>query len=476
MVFSSLEFILLFLPITILIYYGLLMKVGAKKPFSLSLIWLFLSSLFYYAYWKPENIFIILGSLLINYFLAGAISSAKRWRKPIFLLGLILNLGSLVYYKYTDFFLSSLNSLGADLPLQGIVLPIGISFFTFQQIAYLADIYTKKHDPTGQGFLHYGLFVCFFPQLVAGPIVHHREMMPQFAAAGWEVRWDYIYQGLIALSIGLAKKVLIADNLAPLVHYAFDVAPVLNSAEAAFGALCYTLQLYFDFSAYSDMAIGCAFMFGIQLPWNFTSPYKATDIQDFWRRWHITLSRWLRDYLYIPLGGSRSGSGRTLCNLFLTFLLGGLWHGAAWTFVLWGAMHGAALAVHRLWRNTGRSLPRLIAWPSTFLFLNLAWIVFRAKDFACVEKFMDAFFAGGWEFSRSFVYAMLEGSLFPSKHFMRLFVVAVCLIALLGFNTQWLLKKLPSRVVHFGAAVLLFLSLAFLCIPEKPQEFIYFQF
>ena len=474
MVFSSLEFLLLFLPITVMGYYLLLGRSG-NRP-GLPLGWLFLASLFYYAYWKPENIFIILASLLVNYVLAGAISSAQKARKPLFLLGLLLNLGALAYYKYTDFFLDSLNSLGADLPLQGIVLPIGISFFTFQQIAYLADIYTKKHDPTGQGTLHYGLFVCFFPQLVAGPIVHHREMMPQFAAGGREVRWDCIYRGLIALSIGLAKKVLIADNLSPIVGYAFDEALSLNRTEAMFGSVCYTLQLYFDFSGYCDMAIGCALFFGIELPWNFNSPYKAANIQDFWRRWHITLSRWLRDYLYIPLGGSRSGTGRTLCNLFLTFLLGGLWHGAAWTFVIWGALHGAALAAHRLWQNTGRSLPRLVAWPLTLLFVNVVWVLFRAKDFACVEKFWNGLFAGGSRLSNEFVFSVLQNSLFPSKPVLRIFFVLVCLIALFAPNTQKLLKKIPSRMVHYWAVFLLVLSLALLCIPEKPQEFIYFQF
>jgi len=474
MVFSSLEFLLLFLPITVMGYYLLLGRSG-NRP-GLPLGWLFLASLFYYAYWKPENIFIILGSLFVNYFLAGAISSAEKTRKPLFLLGLLLNLGALAYYKYTDFFLDSLNSLGADLPLQGIVLPIGISFFTFQQVAYLSDIYTKKHDPTGQGFLHYGLFVCFFPQLVAGPIVHHHEMMPQFAAGGREVHWDCIYRGLIMLSIGLAKKVLIADNLSPIAKYAFDTASVLNTTDVLFSSVCYSLQLYFDFSGYCDMAIGCAFFFGIELPWNFNSPYKSANIQDFWRRWHITLSRWLRDYLYIPLGGSRSGTGRTLCNLFLTFLLGGLWHGAAWTFVLWGAMHGAALAVHRVWKSTGRSLPKLIAWPLTLLFVNVAWVLFRAPDFACVEKFTNGLFAGGRKLSGALVDTVIQTSLIPSKPVLRIFFVVVCLIALFAPNSQTLLKKVPGRRIHFWAVFLLVLSLAFLCIPEKPQEFIYFQF
>jgi len=475
MVFSSLTFLLGFLPVAVFGYYALL---GGGRRSSLSILWIFLCSLVYYAWWEPKNIVIILGSLVVNYVFGRVISTADRWRKALFIMAACVNLGALAYYKYTDFFLSSLNSLGADLPLQHIVIPIGISFFTFQQIAYLCDIYTKKHDPTDEGALNYGLFVCFFPQLVSGPIVHHREMMPQFAdSLRRRVCWDNIYRGLIMLSIGLAKKVLIADSLSPFVHHAFDVARTLSFSDAAFGALCYTLQLYFDFSGYCDMAIGCAFLFNIELPWNFNSPYKATSIQDFWRRWHMTLSRWLRDYLYIPLGGNRHGAGRTLCNLFLTFLLGGLWHGAAWTFVIWGAMHGAALAIHRVWSKSGRSLHCILAWPITFLFVNLSWIVFRATDFACVKKFAVAFTgANGWELSKSFVNALLNVSVFPSKPALRFFVVGILLIALFGRNSQSMLTLLPSKRIHVWAAFLLAASIALLCIPDKPQEFIYFQF
>lgn len=392
MVFSSLLFLWLFFPLAVLVYRTL--SWGGYKRWALA--GLFVASLVYYAWWKPENIWILLASIAANAGLAHLLSRVDRpaWRTFIFGVGLAVNLGALFYFKYTDFALSSLNSLAhTSFALTGIVLPIGISFFTFQQMAYLADIYNRKHDAVGDGLLEYGLFIAFFPQLVAGPIVHHGEMMPQFVAAledppGSDAMWGRIYEGLFLLALGLAKKVLLADNLAPLVHYAFDETVSLTMSEAWVGSLAYTLQLYFDFSGYSDMAVGCALFFGIRLPWNFDSPYQALNIQDFWRRWHITLSRWLRDYLYIPLGGNRRSTARTLLNLVLTFLLGGLWHGAAWTFVVWGALHGVALAAHRVWsRVWGRSMPRLPAWAMTFVFVNLAWIVFRAPDAPCVRKF-----------------------------------------------------------------------------------------
>lgn len=484
MVFSSLPFLLVFLPLVALTYQGLLRNRRGR----LALGFLFLASLFYYAYWKPENLWIILASIGINYLFGQLLSPAVRWRFPLFLAGLGVNLGGLAYFKYTDFFLASINTLGhTAFPLTGIVLPIGISFFTFQQIAYLSDIYTKKHDPTDEGLLDYCLFVCFFPQLVAGPIVHHQEMMPQFARAlttpvSREKVWEECYQGLFILGLGLAKKVLLADNLSPVARYCFDVAPSLTLAEALAGSFAYTLQLYFDFSGYSDMAIGCALFFGIRLPQNFLSPYKAVSIQDFWRRWHITLSRWLRDYLYIPMGGSRCGTLRTLRNLFLTFLLGGLWHGAAWTFVLWGALHGAALAAHRVWSRVWmRRMPRLGGWLLTFCFVDLAWVVFRAPDFACVRKF-GAALAGrtGWGVGPAFREAMSAAyRSFGTVPLwgVGLFGLACLALALFAKNsTELSADAVPTRARTAACMALFGLSLALLLLPEKTSEFIYFQF
>lgn len=474
MIFSSPEFVFLFLPAVVLVYYALLRmrQTWLVAPF------LFAASLFYYAWWRPQHIWIILASISINYLLGQSISRSV-WRKPLFILGLGLNLAALGYYKYTDFALSSINTLfGSSFPMQNIILPIGISFFTFQQIAYLADIYTQKYDPVhaGEGFVDYCCFVCFFPQLVAGPIVHHQEMMPQFhTSENRRVNWENIFNGLVVFSIGLAKKVLIADQLSPATRVCFDSMPALSFLEALIGSFCYTFQLYFDFSAYSDMAVGAALLFNIRLPWNFNSPYKAANIQDFWRRWHITLSRWLKDYLYIPLGGNRHGEGRTLGNLVLTFLLGGLWHGAAWTFVLWGALHGAALVVHRVWSKTGLVLPRILGWFLTFCFVNLAWVVFRAPSMERLGVFCDAFsgrngFAVRDEFRDPFRDALLGST--------RALVIglAVCfLLAVFAPNSRAVLRW-PERVKFWLAVLLSMGAILFMCLPMAHPEFIYSQF
>lgn len=475
MVFSSLEFVLLFLPVSILGYY-LLLRLGWKRY---ALLFILLASFFYYAYWRVENILLIFASIGFNYMLGNMLSSAKKHRKALFIAGIGVNLLALFYFKYTMFALETVNILtSAQLSVPQIVLPIGISFFTFQQIAYLSDIYTGKHDPTGEGLLNYSLFVCFFPQLVAGPIVHHKEMMPQFASAQARiVNWENIYKGLILFSIGLAKKVLIADTLSPLVGYAFDQAGSLTFSEALYASLCYTLQLYFDFSGYCDMAIGCGLMLNIQLPWNFDSPYKALNIQDFWRRWHMTLSRWLRDYLYIPLGGNRKGDVRTLVNLFLTFLLGGLWHGAAWTFVIWGAMHGAALVVHRVWSRTGRQMVRPLAWLLTFAFVDLAWIVFRAKDMDCLRRFAEAF-AGfnGWLPRGSFKHQMWQGTFLADPKQAIFFTAILLVICILGKNSRLSIIDLKSKRIIVVSIMLSILSIIQLLIPSRSSEFIYFQF
>lgn len=475
MVFSSLEFVLLFLPVSILGYY-LLLRLGWKRY---ALLFILLASFFYYAYWRVENILLIFASIGFNYMLGNMLSSATKYRKLLFVASIGCNLLALFYFKYTMFALETVNALStAQLSVPQIVLPIGISFFTFQQIAYLSDIYTGKHDPTGEGLLNYSLFVCFFPQLVAGPIVHHKEMMPQFASAQARiVNWENIYKGLILFSIGLAKKVLIADTLSPLVGYAFDQAGSLTFSEALYASLCYTLQLYFDFSGYCDMAIGCGLMLNIQLPWNFDSPYKATNIQEFWRRWHITLSRWLRDYLYIPLGGNRKGDIRTLGNLFLTFLLGGLWHGAAWTFVIWGAMHGAALVVHRLWSRAGRQMVRPLAWLLTFAFVDLAWVVFRAKDMDCLRRFMDAFSGkNGIAMGMEFIHKAKNIFIIPDIIVVSCLIFILLVICFVGMNSREILVRKDVKIVRLFFMLLCSISLICICVPDKSQEFIYFQF
>ncbi|MCH5277889.1 MAG: MBOAT family protein [Desulfovibrionaceae bacterium] len=474
MIFSSPEFVFLFLPAVVLLYYLLL----RLRRGSLVAPFIFAASLFYYAWWRPQNIWIILASIAVNYGLGQAMSRATR-RGAWLALGVTLNLGALAYYKYADFALTTINSLlGSSLPMRHIILPIGISFFTFQQIAYLADIYTGKHDPSqaGEGFIDYCCFVCFFPQLVAGPIVHHQEMMPQFHASRKQgVNWENIFNGLVMFSMGLAKKVIIADQLSPVSRLCFDSIPSMSFLEALVGSLCYTFQLYFDFSAYSDMAIGAALFFNIHLPWNFNSPYKATNIQDFWRRWHITLSRWLKDYLYIPLGGNRRGPGRTLINLFLTFLLGGLWHGAAWTFVLWGALHGAALVAHRVWSKAGLTLPGLLGRALTFGFVSMAWVLFRAPDMGRLGLFCDAFSGrNGFVLSEGFRKGV-RGVLNGSFHVMLIGLALVFILALFAPNSSDVLRW-PERGKLWLAVFLSIVAVLFICLPTAYPEFIYSQF
>jgi D-alanyl-lipoteichoic acid acyltransferase DltB (MBOAT superfamily) len=301
-------------------------------------------------------------------------------KKQLLAFGIICNIFLLGYFKYADFFIHNVNYISnTNFPTLGLVLPLAISFFTFQQITYLVDSYkkeTKEHD-----FLNYAVFVTFFPQLIAGPIVHHKEMMPQFANVRNKVKnYKNIVLGIFIFSIGLFKKVVIADTFALWATHGFDVANTLNIFEAWATSLSYTFQLYFDFSGYTDMAIGAALLFNIKLPINFNSPYKALNIQDFWKRWHITLSRFLRDYVYIPLGGNRKGKYRVYSNLLATFLIGGLWHGAGWTFIFWGFLHGVAMAVHRAWKELNFTVNKYLAWFVTFNFLNASWVFFRAKE------------------------------------------------------------------------------------------------
>ncbi|MGI6723820.1 MAG: MBOAT family O-acyltransferase [Arcobacteraceae bacterium] len=393
MLFNSYEFIFIFLPLTFIFYFYLMSKrliLGAK-------ISLALASLFFYGYWNYIYVPLILLSIFVNYGVGISLVDSKRLKniskKSIFIFGVVFNLALLGYFKYVDFFLDNFNGIfGSNIPLPHIALPIGISFFTFTQIAFLVDAY--KNEAKEYNLVNYMLFVTYFPHLLAGPILHHKEMMPQFASKyNYVKNYRNIALGLFIFSIGLFKKVVIADTFAIWANAGFDTATTLNLIEAWATSLSYTFQLYFDFSGYTDMAIGISLLFNIKLPINFNSPYKALSIQDFWRRWHMTLSRFLRDYLYIPLGGNRKGKTRTYVNLITTFLLGGLWHGAGWTFVLWGLLHGIALAIHRAWQSLGFKLNKVLAWFITFNFINITWIFFRAKEFDDAMKVLGSMFS-----------------------------------------------------------------------------------
>jgi len=363
--------------------------VGAKG-------FLVFASLFFYSWWNIAYLPLILVSMLFNYVVGNSLNEnfkkVQMHKKGLLTFGIVANLSLLGYFKYADFFIDNINTVvGSDMGLLHLALPLAISFFTFQQIAYLVDSY--RQETAEYDFLNYALFVTFFPQLIAGPIVHHKEMMPQFASR-WNLVKNYrnIALGLFIFSMGLFKKVVIADTFATWATNGFDKAEVLNLIEAWATSLSYTFQLYFDFSGYTDMAIGAALLFNIKLPINFNSPYKAKDIQDFWRRWHITLSRFLRDYIYIPLGGSRVAEYRVQTNLMITFIIGGFWHGAGWTFIFWGFLHGSALVIHRVWKNAGFTMNSVLAWFITFNFVNIAWVFFRAKEWDDALKVLGGMF------------------------------------------------------------------------------------
>ncbi|HEX7455714.1 MAG TPA: MBOAT family protein, partial [Gallionella sp.] len=425
MLFNSYGFIFLYLPLVLLGFFQL-----GRINHTFAACWLALASLFFYGYWNPAYVGLLLGSIVCNYAFGMWISKAgshpqgvgravpvaeattatlrrqEGWqpqtvnRKLLLIVAVAANLLLLGYYKYANFFIGSVNSVaGTQWNLGEIILPLGISFFTFTQIAFLVDTYQGRVKE--YNFIHYVLFVTYFPHLIAGPILHNKEMMPQFAhQSTYSFNADNFTLGVTIFVLGLAKKLLFADALAEFPGPIFAAVqaggqPMLF--EAWIAALSYTLQLYFDFSAYSDMAIGLSLMFNVRLPQNFHSPYKSVNIIEFWRRWHMTLSRFLRDYLYIPLGGNRKGKHRRYLNLTVTMLLGGLWHGAGWTFIIWGGLHGLYLVINHGWQSFKHSmgwgeggwLARCFAILLTFLAVVVAWVFFRAPDFTTASSMLS---------------------------------------------------------------------------------------
>jgi len=395
MFFHTYSYIFFFLPVVCVVYFSL-----NKINYLLAgKIWLILASLLFYGLWDVSYVPLILVTISVNYLLGVPLAKKlegntkeKFSGRSILIIGIIFNLGLLAYYKYVNFFIHNINfAFNAGMQKMNIIFPLAISFFTFQQIAYLVDCY--KGEAKEYDFLNYCLFVTFFPQLLAGPIVYHKEFIPQFTKLSAKIfNYKNLSFGIFLFFIGLFKKVVIADSFSVYVKNGFDIAASLNFFEAWIASLSYTLQIYFDFSGYTDMAIGSAYLFNIKLPKNFDSPYKALNIQDFWRRWHITFSRWLVKYLYIPLGGNRRGMFRTFLNIFITFLLCGVWHGAGWTFITWGVMHGLGIVVCRVWGNLGVRLPKVLSWGITFFYVNCAWVIFRAKDFGNAIKVFKGMF------------------------------------------------------------------------------------
>lgn len=452
MLFNSYEFIFLFLPITLVIYF-LLNKYNKNM---LSKAWLVIASLYFYSYFKKSYLILIIVSILVNYFVGTELTIKANnviRRKVLLIFGVLFNLGTLGYFKYYDFFIENINYIfKTNFNLLHIILPLGISFFTFQQLSYVIDNYHRKS--LNYDFLSYCLFVTFFPQLIAGPIVLPGEMLPQFEnEENKKVNWENMNRGLYMFSIGLAKKVIIADTIAHFVKAGFDMMESLNFAEAWLTSVSYTLQLYFDFSGYCDMAMGIGMMFNIILPINFNSPYKSTNIQEFWRKWHITLGRVMTNYLYIPLGGNRKGEFKTLRNLFIVFLASGIWHGAGWNFVIWGMLHGVCILIHRIWKNTEKKLPKLIGWFITINLVNIFWVFFRAKDLKSAVKVLKGMFdingfmyllknpiriLGTTEKLRDIANERLEG--FGKKEDFFMFIIAI-ILAFLTKNSYVKMKK-----------------------------------
>ena len=467
MLFNSVAYLVLFLPVAVVVFQ--FFSKGTDRERQLG--WLVLASLFFYASWQPIYLLLIIASVLVNFAMGKQLarcsdSSTRFW----LILGVGFNLLLLGYYKYTGFLVDSLNSLGGWLiPVPDITLPLAISFFTFQQIAYLVDV--SRGECEEYQLRHYSLFVLFFPQLIAGPIVHHRDMMPQFMAYRPSLRLPTDFAvGLTFISIGLFKKVVIADSLALVADPVFDAAEAghsPNSIDAWMATFAFSFQIYFDFSGYSDIAIGSARLFGIKLPENFSSPYKSRSIIEIWRRWHMTLSRFLRDYLYISLGGNRYGVARRYRNLMLTMLLGGLWHGAAWTFVVWGGLHGSYLCINHGWRAMinrlglreffGAAIFQPLFIALTFLAWSVAMVVFRAADITSAWSIISAAFLKvdfdspqilGGALSNDYLWLLVSRLGFPIAPYFE-----ACVVMTVAGGTCWLLPSSQKFLANFEPVI-----------------------
>lgn len=516
MLFNSYIFLLAFLPVTAVGFFVL----GRRSEF-LAAGWLAAASLFFYGWWDYRYLPLLLGSISFNYWCAMHLRPEREKSRRKQMLGAAIgcNLGLLGYYKYAGFFASSMAAVtGWPSLTLDIVLPIGISFFTFTQIAFLVDTYQGKVSESR--FVHYLLFVTYFPHLIAGPVLHHKEMMPQFADSRiFHFSARSFAVGATIFFIGLAKKVLIADNIAPYASPLFNQPGEPSLLIAWSGVLAYTFQLYFDFSGYSDMAIGLSRLFGIRLPLNFDSPYKSRNIVEFWRKWHMTLSRFLRDYLYIPLGGNRHGGWRRYLNLMTTMVLGGLWHGAGWNFVMWGFLHGVFLVVNHAWTAVAAAvrLPlegragAVFATTVTFLSVCVAWVFFRAPDMTTAGTILrgmaggfgialpesivrhahalqpilefagiSTYLGGGSVFIESWGWILAAVAitfLFPNtQEITRRFEPALDFKPGQPWGVQWFARTLvwsPSRGWAIAIGVL---ALASMLALNRPADFLYFQF
>ena len=473
MVFSSSLFLLYFLPIFLLIYF--LIDKKYKNGFGL------LASVFFYAWGAPEFIFVVLGSIFIDYYLVQWMNDSIG-RKKIVLIGLsvILNVGLLLYYKYANFFVDNLNTLVQglgykEIPWLGVALPIGISFFTFQKLTYSIDVYRKVHAPL-KHIRDYAMYILMFPQLIAGPIIRFNEIADQLEERQANENIDNRLTGFFRFILGLAKKVLIANVLGEQVDIIFALGQDdLSTPLAWIGVIAYAFQIYFDFSGYSDMAIGIGRMIGFDFPENFNNPYISKSISEFWRRWHITLGRFMRDYLYIPLGGNRVSAKRVFFNLWIVFLLSGLWHGAAWTFVIWGAFHGAFLVADRIfllkvYKKIGK-IPSIII---TFIITLVGWVLFRADTLHAAGEYLHQMFA--FDFTGTMI------NLDARFYAMFIFAVIFSFWAVIPGVEKWQMKLLGKEQRNITIIIMVLVSIIFLIIclgsitSQGFNPFIYFRF
>jgi alginate O-acetyltransferase complex protein AlgI len=460
MLFSSQPFLLLFLPLCLLAYYACARSYNARVAVLTS------ASMIFYAWWDPRFVPLLGGMILLTW--AVVRLDAVMRGSWILVLGVVANLSVLGLFKYVNFFAENiLNALEIQHQPWGIILPLGISFFTFQQVSYLVDRY-RGNAPT-YGLLEYAAYVSFFPQLIAGPIVRHDQLIRQFSQSPWrDGLAEQVSRGVVLFTLGLIKKVFFADELAPIADAGFDA--VAAGQTITFGgswlaSLAYSLQLYFDFSAYSDMAIGLGAMFGLRLPLNFDAPYRATDIRAFWRRWHMTLSSFLRDYVYIPLGGNRGSLATTYWTVMATMFLCGLWHGAGWTFVAWGVLHGVAICLNRTWSRTGLQLPVPAAWLITMVFVIVGWVLFRAEDFAVAQSFLIAMSGANG----------LDVATLDLKDMN--YVILASLFAVIGPTNVVVSERVNLCRQRFALATACGLFLVALRVGQgRSLEFIYFQF
>ena len=435
MLFNSYIFILVFLPIVLLLYFG----VNRFKKFALGKWILIAASLVFLGYYSLVGVMILVVSIAINFVMNKWIAKSNgKSKKTLLTIGVVGNVMFLGFFKYTGLF------------AENIIMPLGISFYTFQQIAYMVDAYRGEVEDCCFG--DYLLFVSYFPKLIQGPIAYHNELLPQFRdEEKKQLDFHNFSKGIALFAQGLCKKVLLADNFGKIVDYGYSSITSLNSFEAILVIVGYTLQLYFDFSGYCDMAMGVSGMLNIELPWNFNSAYKAKNISDFWKCWHMTLTRFLTKYIYFPLGGNRKGVLRTYINIMVVYLVSGLWHGVGYTFVIWGILHGAASVLYRVFKKTFDRIPGFIQWTMTFLFINVSWVFFRAPSINDALKVMKQVAVGGWQFAinAELTETLLQPTLIsiPSQ-FLPIQIVIICAV-LIAILTCVFLKNNLERMKNF---------------------------